>query len=365
MSKNKKLLPTILLAFLLLSCGAAGFGDDMDDDIIDAEMLVQESANYATVDIKYGDYTKQVSSSGYKAFVVEQNLYMKEGSARMSDTHFIRNEAVKAGDVLVTYEKHGSRAELERRELELNRCREDYEIQKRAMLRSIADMRQELAGLENEYDLRIKRLEVQKAQLDYERYVYRTEHSMCAQLREIDELKEFYADCQIVAPFDGVITWITNKNSGDTIYAGETLVTLQSQERYLIGLDNSSGHFRYGMRVSVGLGPRNKKEYVDGRIIAAANILPNENKLPYALVELYGEASERGLKNIQVTGNEVELGHVLILPRRAITFDSGKSYISLLDGNMVQKRIVVSGHNTSGDTWALQGLEAGQQVIID
>lgn len=360
MSRNKlRRMLALGLALTALSVVARA------DDLIDDTLLVPESANYDTVTITYGDYTKEVTASGYQVFVVEQNLSMEEGSARLRGLNVIRNGQVKAGDVIATYEKEGSRAELERMELELERAKQSFEDGKRERMDQIEVLRTQLAAQTDTYQAQLGQLELQRAQLDYERYVFETEHSLDEQREQIDELTEFYADTELVAPFDGVITWLTTKSEGDTIHAGETLVTLQSQARYVIGLDNSSGNFRYGMRVSVGLGPRNNKEYIDGRIIAAANILPNEDKISYALVELYGEPDENGLKNITVTGNSIELNDVLMIPRTAITFDGGKSYVSILDGDMVQKRIIVSGHNTAGDTWVVQGLTEGQQVIID
>lgn len=356
MSRSKLRRALALCAALAaLSAGARA------EDLIDDSLLVPESANYETVTIEYGDYIKEVSASGYQVFAVEQNLFMEEGSARLGEINVIRNAEVKAGDVLATYEKEGSRAELERMELALERAQEEFETGKRERTDNIEALRAERqAG-----QAKRAQIELERAQLEYERYVYETERSLAEQRAQIEELSEFYADSELIAPFDGVITWMTTKNEGDTIYEGETLFTLQSQERYVIGLDNSSGNFRYGMRVSVGLGPRNDKIYVEGRIIAAANILPSESKPAYALLELYGDVDEDDLRNITISGNNIELNDVLIVPRSAITFDGGKSYVSILDGDMVQSRIIVSGHNAAGDTWVVQGLEEGQQVIID
>ena len=357
MSRNK-LLIALLIALMLPKAALA-------DDLIDEQLLVPESANYDTLTIEYGDYTKSVTAAGYQVFPVEQDLAMEEGTARLAKVHVIRNAEVHAGDVLVTYEKEGSRAELERMELALQRTEEGFEAGKLQRTEALRKLREQLSGLTDSFDVRAKQLEIQKAQVEYDMYVYQTEYSMRQQRADIEELSAFFADTQIVAPFDGVITGVTTKNPGDTVYAGEVLVTVQAQDRYVIGLDNASGNFRYGMRVSVGLGPRNKKTYVDGRIIAAANILPSEISMSYALVELYGEATESGLKNISIEGKSIELGHVLKISRKAITFDGGKSYVSILDGDMVQKRIIVSGHNAAGDTWVVQGLSEGQQVIID
>lgn len=357
MSRNK--LAMILLALMLLPVRALG------DDLIDADKLTPESANYDLYTIEYGEYTKSATATGYVVYLIEQEMFMEEGTARLNKINVVRSAEVKAGDVLATYEKEGSRAELERMELALRRTQESFELGKQERMESLRTLREQLGGLTDPTDIKLHQIRIQQAQLDYERYVYESEHSIAAQQRSIDETREFYADTQLVAPFDGVITYVSNKNPGDTIYPGETLVTVQSQESFLLGIDNSSGNFRYGMRVQVGIGPRNKKEYVEGRVVSASNVLPNENKVNYALIEMEPNDIKIGMKNISIEGKNIDLQNVLKISRGAITFEGGKSYVSILDGDMVQKRIIVSGHTSAGDTWVVQGLSEGQEVIID
>lgn len=357
MSRNK--LAMILLALMLLPVRALG------DDIIDVDELTLETANYDLYTIEYGEYSKPATATGYMVYMVEQEMFMEEGTARLKKLHVMRNAEVKAGDVLATYEKEGSRAELERMELALKRAQEGFELGKQERTESLRTLKEQLGALTDATDIKLHQIRIQQAQLDYERYVYESERSIAQQQRNIDETREFYADTQLIAPFDGVITYVSNKNPGDTIYSGETLVTVQSQEKYLLGIDNSSGNFRYGMRVQVGIGPRNKKEYVEGRVVAAANVLPNENKVPQALIEMEPNDIKIGMKNISIEGKNIDMQNVLKVSRSAISFEGGKSYVSILDGDMVQKRIIVSGHTSAGDTWVVQGLSEGQEVIID
>ena len=360
MSRNKVLSILALITLMVMPVHALG------DDLIDDSLLVPETANYDTYTVEYGDYIKEASTSGTQEFIVEQNLSLEEGTARITKVNIARNAVVKEGDVLITYEKEGSRAELENMKLSLQRTQESFEASKQEKSEQIRALKSSINSLTDSYEIKQAQIRLKQAQLEYEQYVYETEYDIRTQQESIDELTEYYADTEIVAPFDGVVTYITNKAKGDTIYAGETLFTVQSQAQYVIGLDNSSGNFRYGMRVTVGLGPRNSKRYVEGRVIVSGNILPNEDKVSYALIELYDDnITETDLRNISVSGNTIELENVLIIQRNAITLDGGKSYVSILNGDMVQKRIVVSGHNGTTYTWILQGLESGQQVILD
>ena len=101
MSRNK--LAMILLALMLLPMRALG------DDIIDVDELTLETANYDLYTIEYGEYSKPATATGYMVYMVEQEMFMEEGTARLKKLHVMRNAEVKAGDVLATYEKEGSR----------------------------------------------------------------------------------------------------------------------------------------------------------------------------------------------------------------------------------------------------------------
>ena len=108
MSRNRAaVLAAVLVMMLMLPACALG------DDLIDDSLLVPETANYDTFTVEYGDYIKPASAGGYQVFPVEQHLSVEEGTARIVKLNIARNANVKAGDVLVTYEKEGSRAELE------------------------------------------------------------------------------------------------------------------------------------------------------------------------------------------------------------------------------------------------------------
>ena len=363
MSRNKLaalVLCMLVPALALMPCCRA-------DDLIDESLRVPEAANYNTYVIENGDCTKEVSASGYQVYVFQQNLNIGKGTAHIKQMRLVRNGAVKAGDVLVTFERDGSRAELERQKLALQRAQESLE-------RGLKQRREEITSLTNEAQrasdadsAQLLRLRAQLKQVELERYEANALYSIDEQQRAITELEEFYADDKIIAPFDGVITYMSSKSPGDSVTAGETLVTLQSHARYVIGLDNSNSNFRYGMRVTVGLGPRNNRTEFAGRIIAAANILPDEATINYALVELEGqpELTDKQLRTISVRGDAIFLKNVPIIVRRATRLDGGKTYVSILNGDTVEKRIVVLGHNTSSVTWVALGLEAGQVIIID
>ena len=63
--------------------------------------------------------------------------------------------------------------------------------------------------------------------------------------------------------------------------------------------------------------------------------------------------------------NAEELRDVLLVDWSAVEAEKGKSYVYVLEDDMVQKRYVVPGLNNREKMWILDGLREGQTVIAD
>ena len=56
---------------------------------------------------------------------------------------------------------------------------------------------------------------------------------------------------------------------------------------------------------------------------------------------------------------------MLLVDWRAVDSENGKSYVYVLEDDMVQKRYVAPGLNNREKVWILDGLHEGQTVIAD
>ena len=74
------------------------------------------------------------------------------------------------------------------------------------------------------------------------------------------------------------------------------------------------------------------------------------------------EVFQRG---IALTFDIQKLQDVLMVDSRAVEREEGKEFVYILDGDMVKKRFVKTGLNSSSGVWILDGLEADQTLILD
>ena len=141
---------------------------------------------------------------------------------------------------------------------------------------------------------------------------------------------------------------------------------MHSTESFYLVADDASGRLRYNAEVTVEAGKRNDRKTYEGRVVAAPSILPSSVPQGMALVELYGDIPVEALEgNLQYQFNVEELQDVLLVDWRAVDSENGKSYVYVLEDDMVQKRYVAPGLNNREKVWILDGLHEGQTVIAD
>lgn len=351
----------LLAAAVLGGCGESA----QEEPVYDGDLLAPEQANYETVQAESGAYIKTVGGSMRMYYPVTAELRWEEDNARFREILVRKGQEVKQGDSLATFDIDVSRADREALALSLARAIEDAELGKRERLTAIEEAKKKLQEL-NGRELNIARLRVGKAETEYEQFVYQSEREI-ARLREsLEEIDQEIADDTLFAPFDGVIDTIATYNPGDPATKDIVVVSMHSTESFYLVADDASGRLRYNAEVTVEAGKRNDRKTYEGRVVAAPSILPSSVPQGMALVELYGDIPVEALEgNLQYQFNVEELQDVLLVDWRAVDSENGKSYVYVLEDDMVQKRYVAPGLNNREKVWILDGLHEGQTVIAD
>lgn len=353
-----------LLLILCLFCTSAAA---QSPSIISDEMIQTETVNYSkTAVVELGEYKRDYNATATEYYPYTYELAAEIDNASFLQYHVARSQQVKKGDILATFTLEVDEVATASAKLSLERAQEAYQIGAEKKREEIAEMLKNQSSIRDSYERELMTLRIQRAQVAYEQYCYQQECSITRLTETLAELEEANSNCYLYAPYDGVITNVTYKREGEKIYANETLITMYREEGMLLRISNDHLYFRYGMPVSVSIGPKNNPEVFQGRVVAADNILPENRRLGHAFIQLEpfeGEAPR--MSRMTATGTSEYLGDVMIIPRRAITLEGGKNYVEcLVDGNL-QKRFVNIGLSTMSNVWVLQGLDVGDTIILD
>lgn len=363
MSKSKA--KTAVLAILTaLSLGACG-GSEQEQTLYTENLIAPEEIHYETVQVEAGEYVKTASGSVSVYYPVTEELIWEGSNASLREILVKSGQKVEKGEILATFDIEISKADREELSLALTRLLEDTEEGKEERLAAIEKAEKEAEGLAG-HELRIAGLKVEKLQIEYEQFVYQSEQKIAQYEERIEEMEEKIQKNTLTAPFDGVIDKVASCSPGDQITANQTLITMHATDRFYLLADDSSGNMRYNMEVTIEAGRKNNIKTYDGKVVAASNILPASLSQSYALIELRDEIAAEELEGtLRCQYNAEELQNVLLVDRSAISKEDGKNYVYVLEDNMVRKRYIVQGLANMDAVWVLDGLSAGQSVVLD
>ncbi|WP_251209331.1 efflux RND transporter periplasmic adaptor subunit [Acetatifactor aquisgranensis] len=363
MSRIKALATAALIA-AAASLGGCG-NSEQEEPLYREDFIAPEQANYDTVQIETGDYIRTAAGSVRIYYPVTADLRWDESQARFREFLVRKGDEVKAGDALAVFDIEVSRADREELALTLARTIENLETGTAERLTAMEEADKKLEGLGG-HELRIEQLRIEKARAEYEQFVYQTEQEI-TRLREcLEEMDEEIADNTLVAPFNGVIDTIAACSEGDLVTKDMVIISMYSTDSYYLVAEDSLGRLRYNMEVTVETGRGSNLKTYQGKVVAAPSILPGSAPQGMALIELYEDVPPKELSGtLKYQYNAEELRDVLLVDWSAVEAEKGKSYVYVLEDDMVQKRYVVPGLNNREKMWILDGLREGQTVIAD
>ena len=359
MSRTERIFA--LMCALLLLCGCARAGE-----LIDSGEIVPETANYHTEEVVLGDYIEQASISCSQIYPLSYNAVYEGVTARFVEYTVAKGDYVEKGDVIAVLQANISTVSLDTMQLNLQRVQEAYEQGVKTRQEAIEQKQQQLSAATDVYSREQLRLELEKLKLQMEMYRYEQERTIADQQQAIDEFVADYESTQVLAPADGYISDLSYYREGEPIYNGTWVASLYSDEKMLMLLKNDQQKFRYNMPVTVETGTAKNRTTLTGRVVATDNLIsPTERTQNVAYILLEGVTEETDVRNSKAICDTVVVRNVPLLSRSALTLETGNYYVNKLVDGRVEKRFVNSLIAGSGKTWIIQGLNQGDQIILD
>lgn len=362
MSRNKPGVLLLLLAFSLLPLSALASSASLISD----EMIQAEAANYDTYTVVCGVYEKTTTTSAAEYYPYTYRLRFEQSGAVFEEYLVRRGQEVKAGDALARFSLPSNEVALATRQLSLRQLEESFAQGQLAKSQALSEQREKLTNLTDPYAQALLLLQIQRDEIALEQYCYQQRQTIDTLKAEIAEIEETARQTVLYTPADGVIDEISYKREGDKISTSEVLITLSRTDGMLLRIENKSGGFRFGMPVTVETGRNKTRVQLSGRVVGADTLLPDGRKSGYAYIQLdpYNEEEIR-LNNSKAIAPSIYLEQVIVLPRKAVTLNSGKYSVNLLIDGVPRKRFVNYVMQTTSSALVIQGLNPGDIIVID
>lgn len=355
MLNHKKILfPCVAAVILLCGCG------NKNADIINKN-LVKSEEGFGMDKAAKGELKETKSFSASVVYPLSTIVYSPYNGLVMEKIEVEYGDKVKKGDLLVSIRPVTSETIAEQQTAidknlqELNKGIENYNSQIASldqMISSTSGTQQQIHQVQKEKTLR---------QLEY--YKQDGEKVQQNMKKELEVLKTLEGDMNIYAPYDGVVDKVENIVAGTELTTTREIVSIHSEAETLLYVSEGSS-LKYNMPVTVKAGTGEAQKEYKGTVVSADNVLDDAYQSHGAYIKLEEKVNPDSLKSVTVIADVKNLKNVLLVKEFAVTTQNNQKYISIVDGDKVKKRPVVTGAGDGENVWILKGIEEGQQVLI-
>jgi multidrug efflux pump subunit AcrA (membrane-fusion protein) len=306
-----------------------------EEEILPPPVRAQESVDYDTMTAKLGSIVDELSLTA--------RFYPKDKKTLSFDMQGgrLKRLAVAIGD---SVSKDDLIAELESGNLEM-----DIQLLKIDIEKTQLTIRQLTETDASAYNVKRAKLDLEKQQL------------------KLASIQQKLSQTRILAPVDGVITFLIEAGIGDYIEALESVAVVASMDQLaIITSSTDSNKLPIGGRVTVVYGTQT----LDGEVVANPSTLynePEESIRSSAIIMLDKGLPDGAEMNQSVTVKYIvdRRDNVIVLPRRCINSVGSRRFVNVLEDGVRVERDVEIGLTTMLDAEILSGISEGDVVIFN
>ena len=362
MTRIKVFLLFLIICLLLSGCSSSSSGD-IRSEYMDPGTIAQNE--YRTTKVTRGDFQIGFQIDSKMTYRHAEFMYWQYSSDHYDELLVDREEIVKKGQVLATFETGVSEADILERELAVTEARASLSSQQSSYESRISAKQASLAGLEGtDYEIAAAELEQLRAQ--YNEVNASGWYRITVAQEALDRLRQRKNENSLVAPFDGIVMYTSRYfRSGDNVETWEPVVVVAEIATRAISFTNSNiyGNVPYMSHVNV-IDQRTKKEFT-GTVVSCAAVTGAEEDEVW--IEIDQELGDEDLIGaVRISGTILKKTDVLLIDSKALKKEGNQYYVLVLQGSSsVSKTYVKVGGQNASTVWITEGLEEGQTLVIE
>jgi RND family efflux transporter MFP subunit len=335
--KTTRFMLMISLLLVISSCSLS----PKKNAVLKPPLVKPVEQSFTVEKVKRGTIAKELKNSASFESYNKQDLFYKSSGGRLKGILVKSGDNVKKGDVL---------AQLDT---------DDYErrifVQQR-MLEKQTILYQQNVQLHPENSIA---LDLQKIDIDQAR-------------NELSHLNDQLLNTKLIAPFDGVVTFVSDLTEGDYVVAYNIVVSISNPHDLMLvsefPIPSDLANVNVGMNVDIIA----KEIAYKGHVLQAPSSVPkNANMAQLEFNNTHLIIGVDGLPDVELIGSYADIVitldkkvDTLVIPDDALNTYLGRNYVNVLDGKNRKEIDVETGIVTKNEVEITKGLEEGQQVII-
>ncbi len=330
-----------------------------------------ESANvkagaYRTEEVYRGDFQVTYKADAMFHYTKSENLVWESADDRYLEVLVVQNQDVKKGDVLATFTVESvSEADILERQLAIEEANASMSRIVSQYEEAITKKQESMSSLEGTA-YQIASLELQQLQSQYARQMAEAQHQVNMQQEALNELQEKKAASQLVAPFDGRITYVNGDMvKGNKVEPYTTLITIEDLSSQVITFTNTSAFGKVPYQSTVTLVDRRTQEAYTGKVVSCSRVTGEENDNVIVEPDSPIETTEY-MTSFEASGTLVYEPNVLLITTEAVREEGNSYYVYVVDENNATTKVYIEiGGMSEGVAWVTEGLAEGQAVLCE
>lgn len=382
---RKFLLLSITVVFISLILGGCGLFP-VEEDVLTPPLAEPEEIEYRTDEVRIGYIEDSIQRSAYFIPIMHENLYFSYRGGRMKEIHIKLGQNVKAGDLVAELLTDGLEREIELQSILVDSRVKDCSYAEQLAEIEINAAADKLSALENKYqsmhqntevyavndiervyeEMNNQKILVGKVKLNYSNQIELKKNELAMAELKLKQLNEELEQHKLFSPVSGIVTYTLDIKEGDTINAYSTVATISDPR--ILQLEykgDAAKDFVLGMEVEVTV----NKEIYTGEVVLTPSSVPFAEMDKYKdtiliKMEKLPEGVQKGDRaSIKLVRDFSE--NAIIMPKRALRSYMGKSLVYVLEDGLRVEKYVKTGVQTTTEVEIIEGLQPGEQVVID
>jgi len=320
-----------------------------DGDRIASEFKIKNKTK--TTEVSKGKINVMFNETGYIFYPKYEyiNNPVEYGVTYITELCVKQYERVEKGQIIAKIKVSGDTINIKRQERNLQRAKED------------------LAELEKDAEKNEKLIRIKKESI--------------ADLEElIKDVKTDASKSSIRAPFSGIITSVNRFEEGDILQNDQTVCTLADENDCFIFVEDKAGQITYGNKATIKYNDESGQEQTaEGEVVMVSNCaISKELDTGYNVIRVSKEdfakmaATNRGFdgwwrrSSFDVTVEVRSMDNVVLVPKSAVTLESGVTYVTVLDeNNKPTLKSFIAGGSDNLNYWVVGGLSEGTKICLE
>lgn len=359
----KRLLPALLCLLLFSGCTGSGSGYAPGEVKLRDTASLGKKTTFHLLTVEPMQVGRTADLTVSESWRLNKDVRSDGGTYRLKTLCVKRNQTVMAGEPVAVLQGTGSISDAELKELEIA----SYVSGQQEMLEYYASLLEAARALPQRTtaERQERALRVEAAELDYAQYQLQSDYTLAGMKAALEALYAAAGETVLYAPMNGTVYSVTRLKEGELVEPGSVLCSIHGEDGLRFSALSSSGVFVYGREVSISMGRTGRTKSFTGRVVSSPEVAVSYGGNNTTIVmEIDADPAELPAAEGTAELSFTLLADVFAVPKNAITNLEGISYVDVLVGDTVCRRSVVKGPQAGSYVAILQGLNAGDQVVL-